>query len=382
MSSPIRPLHVGKFIPPPFAGMEAHLDTLLRAISGQADSTLVASEPARRGSPSAESNGKYRVLPIRSYATVASVPFSPGVLSVAKEELRSGRSNLLHVHAPNPWGDLAVIASSADTPVVMTWHSDIVRQQTLLKFYGSVQQKALRRADRIIVFTPRHYESSRQLRVGNLENKVVAIPIGIDFERLDLVQPDLRQLALLKQWAAGRPIVLSVGRHVYYKGYHHLLRAVAKMRSDAVLLMIGAGPLGAELIKHTVELGISQRVKFLGEVDEPTLAAALGLCDVFCLPSIEQSEAFGIASAEAMAYGKPTVVCELHNGVNYLNQAGVTSLVTQPRDEQELAGALDQLVRDDALRARMGSAARAWVRSEFGVEAMRDGTLALYRDLL
>lgn len=382
MSPLIRPLHVGKFVPPPFAGMETHVDTLLRAISSDAASTLVASEPSPRRLVDTAAFQPYRVLPIRSYATVASVPLSPGVLTAAKREIQSGRCNLMHVHAPNPWGDLAAIAAPTDTPVVMTWHSDIVRQQTLLKFYGKVQQKALQRADRIIVFTPKHFESSRQLRMPGLERKVVTVPIGIDFDRLDAAVADLDCQASIRSWAAGRPVLLTVGRHVYYKGYQHLIAALKGMRSDAVLVMIGAGPLSADLQRLAGELGVAARVKFMGEVDETTLAAALRLCDVFCLPSIEQSEAFGIASAEAMACGKPTVVCQLHNGVNYLNQEGLTSLVTPPRDEAALRDALDLMVRDESMRLRFGAAARGWVRSEFALSAMRDGTLDLYRSLL
>ena len=382
MSPLIRPLHVGKFVPPPFAGMETHVDTLLRAISGEASSTLVASEPSPRRLTDAAVSQHYRVVPIRTYATIASVPLSPGVLTAAKREIVSGRCNLMHVHAPNPWGDLAALAVPRNTPVVMTWHSDIVRQQTLLKFYGRVQRQALERVDRVIVFTPKHFESSRQLRMPGLERKVVTVPIGIDFERLDAVPIDFAIQAEIRTWAAGRPVLLTVGRHVYYKGYQHLIAALKGMRSDAVLVMIGAGPLSPDLQRLAEELGVTERVRFMGEVGEATLAAALRLCDVFCLPSIEQSEAFGIASAEAMACGKPTVVCQLHNGVNYLNQAGVTSLVTPPRDEAALRDALDQMVRDDAMRARMGAAARDWVRSEFALSAMRDGTLALYRSLL
>ena|SRR6218665_2409090 len=215
-----------------------------------------------------------------------------------------------------------------------------------------------------------------------LERKVVAVPIGIDFARLDALEPDVQSQARIRAWAAGRPILLSVGRHVYYKGYQHLISALKGMRSDAVLVMIGAGPLSVELKRLTAELGMSGRILFMGEVDESTLAGALQVCDVFCLPSIEQSEAFGIASAEAMACGKPTVVCQLGNGVNYLNQEGRTSLVTPPRDEAALSDALDQLVRDEPMRLRMGTLAREWVRSEFALSAMRDGTLKLYRELL
>ena len=88
-----------------------------------------------------------------------------------------------------------------------------------------------------------------------------------------------------------------------------------------------------------------------------------------------------MASAEAMACGKPTVVCELGNGVNFLNRAGVTGLTVPARDVNALAEAVDTLMLDDTLRTRMGAAARAWVRAQFSMEAMRDGTVALYRGL-
>jgi glycosyltransferase involved in cell wall biosynthesis len=109
--------------------------------------------------------------------------------------------------------------------------------------------------------------------------------------------------------------------------------------------------------------------------------SAIHHCDVFCLPSVEQTEAFGIASAEAMAWAKPTVVCELGNGVNYLNRHGTTGLAVPPRDPAALADALDSLVADAGLRARMGTAAREWVRGEFSITAMKTGMIRLYEAL-
>ena len=99
------------------------------------------------------------------------------------------------------------------------------------------------------------------------------------------------------------------------------------------------------------------------------------------LPSIDPSEAFGIASAEAMSCGKPTVVCELNNGVNHLNQAGRTSLAVAPRDVPALADALDTLAADDARRRQMGAEASRWVRDEFSIERMRRLTVELYAGL-
>ena len=376
----LRPLHIGKFVPPPFAGIESHVDTLLRSMQGMVEGTLVASEAATPSTVRRDPT-PYRLLACQSYGTIASVAITPSLRGVVKAEFASGRANLLHLHAPNPWGDLAALDAKRDIPVVMTWHSDVVRKPALLALYAGIQQRSLQRADRVVVFTLKHFESSAQLHAGKVESKLVEIPIGIDFARLDNTPTKPEVLASIDSWAQGRPVVLTVGRHVHYKGYRHLIHAMSMIRSDAVLLMIGTGPLGAALRKQVAALGLGERIRFFGEVDLPTLVTALRRCDVFCLPSIERSESFGIASAEAMAFGKPTLVCELHNGVNYLNQGGVTSLVTPPRDEAALADAIDQLAQDASLRERLGTAARRWVRTKFAVEQMRDSTLALYRSL-
>ena len=381
MSLPVRPLHVGKFVPPPYAGIEAHVDTLLRALSPQVEGTLVASQSVLQARAPVVA-APYRLIAVPSLGSLASVAVSPGMLSAVAREFSADRANLLHLHAPNPWGDLAALALPRQVPVVMTWHSDVVQQKLLFKLYASVQRRALQRVDRVIVFTPKHAESSLQLRGQGLERKLVLLPIGIDFARLDATPHSPEVLQQIDRWAQGRPVVLTVGRHVYYKGYEYLLEAMTQLRSEAVLLMVGTGPLTRELKQRVKSLGLEPRILFLGEVNTSTLVTAVQRCDVFTLPSIETSEAFGIASAEAMAFGKPTVVCSLNNGVNHLNRDGVTGLATPPKHTRALADAIDTLVQDAAMRARMGQAARAWVRSEFSLEAMREGTLALYRSLL
>lgn len=377
MDRSLRPLLVTKFAPPPFAGVEAHVDTLARALLPHAHPTVVAARLQRQRSHALP----YRLLTSPSYAKVASVFMSPGVMGIARDELRHGRANLLHLHAPNPWGDFVALGMR-DTPVVITWHSDIVRQKGLLKLYRPVQERALQRAQRIVVFTPRHYESSTQLKLPGLEHKIAVVPIGIDFAAIDATQEDPLFANELRAWTGGRPLVLTVGRHVSYKGYAHLLSAFAAMRSECVLAMVGAGPLTAALCRQAEELGLSRRVRFLGSLDDQRMRTAMKACDIFTLPSITPAEAFGIASAEAMGCGKPTVVCELNNGVTYLNRAGHTSLVVPPGDEAALAEALDTLASDPALRGRMGAAASQWVRREFGMSAMVNGMLAVYRALV
>jgi rhamnosyl/mannosyltransferase len=258
----------------------------------------------------------------------------------------------------------------------------VVRQRKLLRLYGPVQRRIIDRADRIVVATPHHFTSSEQLQRPGVEAKLHVVPYGIDFSRLDAAHADASATELLSRFAAGRPLLLTVGRHIYYKGYEHLIAALAKLRSDAVLVMVGTGPLSESLRLQAQELGVASRVLFMGEVGHGELVAAYHRCDVFTLPSIEPSEAFGIASAEAMACSKPTVVCELNNGVNHLNQDGRTGLTVPPRDVPALADALDRLLRDGAARQRMGAAADQWVRAEFSIENMRRLTLEMYRPLL
>lgn len=380
MSNHPRPLHFAKFVPPPFAGVEAHVDTLLRALLPEVEGTLIASEsPDGARSPDVP----YRVLRARSFGKlVANLPFSPAVLWLANRELASGRCNLLHQHAPNPWGDLALLMAGPDVPVVMTWHSDIVKQRTLLKMYRPVQRRAIERADRIVVFTSKHYDSSEQLQQAHCSSKIVQVPIGIDFSRLSPDRADAAVGAQIAAFSRGRPVALTVGRHVYYKGYEFLLSAMARLKSEAVLVMVGKGALTEDLRRQAQELQIAQRILFMGEVDDAQLASAVHACDFFCLPSIEPSEAFGIAAAEAMSCGKPTVVCYLGNGVNYLNRDGQTSLTVPPRNADALADAIDTLALDAALRARMGTEGRRWVHEEFGIGSMKSGMIKLYESLL
>jgi glycosyltransferase involved in cell wall biosynthesis len=376
----VRPLHVGKFVPPPYAGVEAHVDTLLRALLPEVEGTLVAAESPQPPGPG-EASPPYRLLTAKAYGKFSSATLSPGVLGLARGELASRRCNLLHIHAPNPWGDLAALRCPDDVPLVMTWHSDILRQRKLMKAYQFVQRRALARADRIVVFTPKHYESSAQLHQLDLGAKIALVPIGIDFDRLGQEFASPETSAMLGEFSRGRPTILTVGRHVYYKGYEYLLGAMARLRGDAVLIMVGTGTLTEALKKQADDLGIRERVLFLGEIGNAGLVSAFHHCDLFCLPSIARTEAFGIASAEAMACGKPTVVCELGNGVNYLNQAGRTGLTVPPRDPGALADALGTLVSDEGLRLRMGASARDWARGEFSVAAMKLGMMSLYESL-
>ncbi|WP_185969593.1 glycosyltransferase [Tepidimonas aquatica] len=377
-AEPLRVLHLGKYLPPPPAGVEAHIDTLLRHLPNYGvEPTLVAGDsPA---APQHPPTTPYRTVLARNWGRLASAFITPGVVALAMRECRRHRCQLVHLHLPNPWADVIVHAMPPQLPIVATWHSDIVRQRWALPLYRYVQRATCARLRSLIVPTLAHQQGSTQIPA---HADVAVIPYGIETEPLDPRWADPATTATLRQWAAGRPIILTVGRHVYYKGYAYLIDALHAMQTSAVLVMIGQGPLTAELQAQVRQRGLSDRVLFLGRAGHAQLVAAMHACQLFTLPSIEPAEAFGLASAEAMACGKPTVVCDLGNGVNVLNRHGVTSIVVPPRDVRALAAALDTLASNPAQCERLGQAARRHIHERFSAAAMAQATAQLYRRLL
>ena len=136
---------------------------------------------------------------------------------------------------------------------------------------------------------------------------------------------------------SGRPLIFSVGRHVYYKGFDVLIHAMRDL--DADLWIGGRGPLSKTLVQLAHDLGLAERVKFVGFVPDPLLMAYYQACDVFCLPSVERAEQFGLVQLEAMYSGKPIVATRLGTGVEYVTLNGETGLLVPPKDPRALADA-------------------------------------------
>jgi rhamnosyl/mannosyltransferase len=306
------------------------------------------------------------VARVGTVATLASQPVSPGL----SRALRAEEPDLVHLHWPNPGAALAWLASGHRGPLVVTYHSDVVRQRLLGRALAALTHHVLARASAILVSSPGYLSSSPVLRAHAARCHVV--PFGIDAARFG--RPDPAQADAIRA-RFGPRIVLGAGRLVSYKGFRYLVRAMREV--DATLVIAGDGPERASLERAAREDGVEGRVHFAGAV--PDLAPWYHAADVFAFPSVARSEAFGLVQLEAMACGLPVVNTALDTGVPFVSQHGVTGLTVPPADPAALAAALRRLLDDPALREAYGRAGAHRAREELTERRMLGRTLALYR---
>jgi rhamnosyl/mannosyltransferase len=238
----------------------------------------------------------------------------------------------------------------------------------------------VRDVDAIIGATPQHFSSSQQMTVGRPGQLREVIPYGFDSAAYAWTDAARARRAELERARNSRPLIFTVGRHVYYKGFDILIRALTQV--DAELFIGGRGPLTESLRGSARTAGVADRVHFVGFIPDPELIAYYDACDVFCMPSTARAEQFGLVQLEAMYCAKPVVATRLGTGVEYVTLDEVTGLLVPPGEVEPLAQALNRLLADTPLRTRLGSAGRARVAAEFSQQQMVEKTAALYRRLL
>jgi len=371
----IRVLTFGRYADTDFGGLERYVLELASALRGQVSFTNIVA--ARGGPPDLEVAGD--TIYARPIAHLGGAPVCPSMPWYALSHNRRRPFDLVHLHFPaDPMAHLSTVLLPRRVKRIVSWHSDIVRQKKLFSFYRPFLDRLVRSADAIIVATPAHISSSGQLSAVNNRNVFHVVPYGIDVSRFRNRPPLADEL---RHKYGGKFLVFALGRHVYYKGFEFLIRSLASV-PDAELVLGGKGPLTRDLARIALEAGVATRVHFAGRIPEAKLPAYYHACDAFCLPSMEPAEAFGIVQIEAMATGKPVVCCELHNGVTWVNQDGITGLVVPPADPAALAAALNRLRTNVDLRQRLGEQGRGRAAKEFTLDAMARGTLSVYERVM
>ena len=287
-------------------GIERHMQLLcegLTALSVDVTYLVAGDSLSSKTSKICTPHGNYDLVEAATFGTYFSTAVSPMQVINALRMHRKNPFDVVHLHLPNPLAHIASWMLPKSVKRVITWHSDIIKQKRLLSIYLPFLRRFVSSSDAVIAATPAHFTSSTQIPADYPANNRHVIPYGRDFSDLELTRSTADLCALLKAKAKSSTtqghIIFALGRHVYYKGFNVLIEAMQHI--DAQLILGGDGPLKVELQQQVERLDISHKVFFTGSIPETDLAAYFNACDVFCLPSVEQSEAFGLVQLEAMA---------------------------------------------------------------------------------
>ncbi|HEY9732637.1 MAG TPA: glycosyltransferase [Drouetiella sp.] len=288
-------------------------------------------------------------------------------------ELGRQKCDVAHYHLPFP---LAMASHLLLAPrarlTVATWHHDLVRHVRFNKMIQPLLESFLDRVDVIIVTAPALIDHTPVL--AKRREKCRVIPLGIAHQRFESSADNIAEDADFV------PDVLFVGRLVYYKGCGVLLEAISK--TNARLALVGEGPLRAELEAKAIELGVADRVRFLGRVSDERLAQMYQSSSIFVLPSIYTTECFGLVQVEAMLNGKPVINTSLPTGVPWVSLHNETGLTVPPGDVDALADAISTLLNDAQLREKLGAQAAIRARDMFTLDHHVEAVSALYSELL
>lgn len=392
----MRVLHIGKFYPPYPGGIERSSADLCTELARRrvGVSMLAHAAPGERGRTSA-SDGVHVTL-AACHAQLLYAPISPTFPLLLGRLIAERRPDLLHLHMPNASAFWTLLSPAARRlPWIVHWHADVpldIRRagvRAMYRLYRPFEQALLRHAHAVIATSAPYRDSSTALAPWLDKTHVIPLGIGADEANDSYVANASAPASSAAQdvglWPAADGAnlrVLAVGRLSYYKGFDVLLRAIARVR-EASLLLIGSGECEAQLKALARDLGIDARVRFAGHVDDTTLARAYCEAEVFCLPSIERTEAFGMVLLEAMRAQLPVIASAIAgSGVGYVVADGVSGILVAPGDDDALANALERVAGDEHIRARLGAGGAARWREEFTLDRCADRMLDLYRSIV
>ena len=363
----MRILHIGKYFPPARGGMERFLADLAFAqrAAGHEVGVLVHDD-----GPGARPDDPPWLMRCPVWMRLMFAPISPGFPFWLARAIERFRPEVLHFHMPNLSAFWAMLLPAARRiPWVIHWQSDVELSRRTLRFayphYRIFERALLERAEFIVVTSPQYLEASQPLFPWR--EKCQIVPLGVDPERL----PEVDGAEVAGLWETDGLRLLAVGRLTYYKGFETLLRAVIE-DSGKELVVIGEGEERPRLERVLADAGNPPWIRLLGDVDDPTLHRYMASCHVFCLPSRERTEAFGIVIMEAMRYARPLAVSELKgSGVSWVARDGQNAILIPPQDVRAWQAALDALAQSPTRRELLGRLGHARYLREFDISSVQ-----------
>lgn len=366
-------LQVGRFHPLPVGGVEQVIRNMYEGLNAiNIDCDVLSYNRSFNSSRELTSIGIiYRSASLGCFSSTWLTPLLPWHLKKIADTY-----DVIHLHHPDPMSAFAFFLVRPKAKLVIHWHCNIVRQKIGRWLLAPLIRWLLRRADAIIVTTP-SYKRTRYLK--DWCAKVRVIPIGISDNNPSI---EAKRVQAIRASYPDRFIVLSVGRLIYYKGFEYLIKAASLVDDRVVILIGGEGKDKKKLEGLIKKMHLQEKVKLLGYVDEVDLAHYYEACDLFCMSSIANSEAFGIVQLEAMKFGKAIVSTIIpESGVNWVNVDQISGINVKAEDSEALARAISVLQKQPALRERLGKRGRERFHDIFSRKRMCRSLIQLYESI-
>jgi glycosyltransferase involved in cell wall biosynthesis len=286
---------------------------------------------------------------------------------------------IIHLHTPNPIWELVLLFLLKKNQVwIITHHSDIVNQKLLAPIVMFIQRLIYKRVDAFIVPTKNHMKYSKIL--CHFKEKCHLIPFAFRFDEIFSFRPEVNVIEEIKKKFTSYAIF--IGRIVPYKGLKVAIDAMRLIDKNHQLVIIGDGPQKALLQNYVQENGLQSQIHFLGKLPNEKLYHLLYCSQYLILPSLNQSENFGIVQLEAFAMKKPVVVANLRSGASSLIINEENGLLTEPGNARDLAEKMQTLFNSPKRSSEMGERAFTHLINNYSFETMITKHNELYQLLL
>lgn len=332
----IRIGHLSKFSFPTKGGIEKYVDSLL--INNENFKSIVLSNANKNEKYFIESSGTYHKLSTQLF--FKSQPVSFNFIKVCR--FLKG-VDIVHLHIPYPTMELmlgTLLTFFKNKKLVITYHANPnkTRWKFLYIIFRPFLWFNLYRCKLILITSKYNLDNSNIPK--SLYHKVRILPIGIDFSNGD-------KNHVPKRLNGSRVKIIFVGRLREYKGLNILLDAIKYI--DVDLVIVGDGELKSHIQNYISENNLEKRVFLYSDVSDTKLADYYKESDIFVLPSINESETFGIVQIEAMKYGLPVINTSLKTGVPEVSIDGITGLTVSPNSVFELTAAINKMITNNDL---------------------------------
>ncbi|WP_234978423.1 glycosyltransferase family 4 protein [Bacillus tuaregi] len=244
------------------------------------------------------------------------------------------------------------------------------------RFIHQKEKQLVEQSDQVVVCSD-FMKGEVQKLFSAEEKKLVTIPNGIDCDGSEVLNRDLSDVKIDRDCR----MIFSIGRMVKEKGFDTLIEAAAALKAKRInvyFIIAGKGPMLEEYRRRVIEMQLTDRVRFIGFIDEEKRNALLQLAEIAIFPSLY--EPFGIVALEAMQAGKPTIVSNT-GGLKGIIQHLETGMLIEPAGENIVEGIIT-LLEDPDLAERIGKKGKELVLSRYNWDIAALETVKLYDHIL